>query len=246
MASAKDHYQRHLAAFYGWMTGSFEGAEEKQMEYFVGQDIRPYGNGIAIDLGAGHGLQSIPLAKIGFKVKAIDFSNILLEELEQRKSDLAIETICADIEDFDQHLGSAELIICMGDTLPHLQSFARIEALVQKIYRQLEPGGKMVLSFRDYGQELTGTHRFIPVRADDNRILTCVLEYDKDYVMVTDLLYERSEQGWQQKVSSYRKVRMSLQGIEASVTAAGLTVIDKQWITGMHYLVATKLGHTGQ
>ena len=33
--SAKEHYQRHLATFYSWMTGNFEAAQKKQQKYFV-------------------------------------------------------------------------------------------------------------------------------------------------------------------------------------------------------------------
>ena len=54
-----------------------------------------------------------------------------------------------------------------------------------------------------------GNSRFIPVKSDENRIFTCFLEYTTNYVTVSDLLYEKEQTGWKQKVRSYNKVRIS-------------------------------------
>ena len=57
---------------------------------------------------------------------------------------------------------------------------------------------------------LTGTARFLPVRADDQRILTCFLEYGPSHVTVHDLLHEREAGGaWRLQTSAYRKLRLS-------------------------------------
>ncbi|MCP4313318.1 MAG: hypothetical protein GY790_18830 [Bacteroidetes bacterium] len=69
--------------------------------------------------------------------------------------------------------------------------------------------GKLILLYRDYSNELNDQQRFIPVKSDLNRILTCILDYEPDKVKVTDLLHEKTENGWNQKVSSYRKVRIT-------------------------------------
>jgi 2-polyprenyl-3-methyl-5-hydroxy-6-metoxy-1,4-benzoquinol methylase len=44
----------------------------------------------AIDLGAGYGIQSIALANLGFRVRAVDFNRQLLEELSVNKKSLPI------------------------------------------------------------------------------------------------------------------------------------------------------------
>ena len=67
----------------------------------------------------------------------------------------------------------------------------------------------MVLSFRDLGVELKGDDRIIPLRSDDTRIFTCFLEYEDDYVTVSDLVYERKGEAWEFHRSSYRKVRLT-------------------------------------
>jgi hypothetical protein len=76
-------------------------------------------------------------------------------------------------------------------------------------FTTLIPEGKLILSFRDYSTELKDSSRFIPVKSDADRILTCFLEYFPEKVRVTDILHEKEDGRWQQKISSYEKVRVS-------------------------------------
>jgi hypothetical protein len=84
--------------------------------------------------------------------------------------------------------------------------------------------------------------RFIPVRSDDSRILTCVLEEQGDeFVAVHDLLHERRETGWAMSVSSYRKVRLSAEGVRADCAAADLEVASIGLERGLVTLVGRRL-----
>ena len=119
---AKKHYEHHLAEFYEWMVGDFDARQQEQQAYFEDNAIFPKSNHIAIDLGAGHGLQSVSLAKLGFEVKAIDFNILLLNSLQKRKGNLHIDLIESDLIDFRDKVKESELIVCMGDTISHLDS----------------------------------------------------------------------------------------------------------------------------
>lgn len=66
-----------------------------------------------------------------------------------------------------------------------------------------------VISLRDYSTQLTAEQRFIPVRSDENRNLTCFLEYRESHVTVYDILHERDGSRWNLKVSKYNKLRIS-------------------------------------
>lgn len=239
--NTKTHYDQHLAHFYGWMVGDFEQKAADQQAFFEKNGIIPESFGLAIDLGAGHGLQAIPLARLGYTVKAIDFSSHLLKELSQRKGDLDIETIEADITT-TSWLGplKPELIVCMGDTISHLESVEALETLTERLAGLLIREGKLVYSFRDYSEPLDDTRRFIPVKSDNNKIHTCLLEYFDDRVRVTDLLHERKNDGWEQKVSSYLKLRVTSAMVVNLVEAAGLTVVSEGVHQRMTYLIAQK------
>ncbi|MGN6510146.1 MAG: class I SAM-dependent methyltransferase, partial [Chitinophaga sp.] len=112
--NAKDHYDNHLAAFYAWMTGNFEAKQQEQEDYFTRKHITPSGSRVAIDLGAGHGLQTISLANLGFTVFAVDFNQHLLSELNARAKGLPVRTILANLANTAQYAMETELITCMG------------------------------------------------------------------------------------------------------------------------------------
>lgn len=207
--TVREHYETHLARLYSWMVGDFHAASNWFQAFLIENNIVPAGTKGALDLGAGTGIQSVALAKLGFHVTAVDFNRQLLSELRHNGEGLGIRTIEHDIRRISElATNGLELITRCGDTLAHLDSKVEVQAFLKEVATTLHVGGKAVLSFRDYSKVLREDNRFIQVRSNETRILTCVLEYEADTVRVTDLLYEKSKTGWTQSVSSYNKVRI--------------------------------------
>jgi SAM-dependent methyltransferase len=220
MASVFNHYDTHLAPVYAWMAGGVEHALA-----LGAADVSQFLDcpGYAVDLGAGFGMHSIPLARSGFQVLAIDRCAYLLGQLRANAIGLPIKTLEANLLDFAKHLSTqADLILCMGDTLTHLQSMEEIEQLLNAAAASLRPGGRLVATFRDYEQLPVADKRFIPVRSDTERIHTCFLEQMAEHVLVHDILHERGPDGWTMKVSSYEKLRLSPAALRRAAQAAGL------------------------
>jgi len=241
MSSVIEHYARHLGPVYTWMAGGVDAAFERGSAELDAIGAMPAGSRAAIDLGAGFGMHAVPLARRGFSVLAIDTSTLLLEELRARKNDLTIQTVQDDLLSFQQHSkGNAELILCMGDTLAHLPDKASILQLISAVADELDAAGRFVVSFRDYSIPLLAEQRFIPVRSDENRVLTCFLEYSDSHVTVYDILHEKDGTRWQQRVSSYRKLRLSPQWVMDSIRSAGLNVHQEPGMAGMIRLIAQR------
>ena len=238
--TVKEHYDQHLGWLYSWMTGDFLTKTSEFKEFLVDNSITPNTTKIAIDLGAGHGIQSIPLAEQGFKVVAVDFSEQLLSELKTMSKDLDITIVNDDIRKVKQFAEKPELITCCGDTLSHLTNKQEIETFITDIANLLNINGTVILSFRDYSTALTGTDRFIPVKNDETKILTCILDYENEYVGVTDLLYEKTNEGWQQKVSAYKKVRLLREDVVKVLLANGLTIKFDQIINRLTTIIAVR------
>lgn len=72
------------------------------------------------------------------------------------------------------------------------------------------------------------------------KISTCILDYDEEVVRGTDLLYEKSETGWTQKVSSYNKVRILPGEVINILETKGLKLELNKVINRMIYLIAIK------
>jgi SAM-dependent methyltransferase len=199
-------------------------------------------SGTAVDLGAGFGLHAIPMARLGFSVTAIDTCQSLLDELRSLAGALPITIVNDDLLKFRSHLTEPlSVVICAGDTLTHLPSRAAVEQLFEQISAALMPGGMFAATFRDYASKtLQGDARFILVRRDENRILTCFLEYGEDIVTVHDLLTERIDNQWVQRVSSYPKLRLAPDWVESTLQAAGLESRRETAPSGMVRVVGVK------
>mgnify|MGYP003595883978 CR=1 FL=1 len=75
-------------------------------------------------------------------------------------------------------------------------------------------------------------------KSDDTRILTCFLEYFPGYAVVNDLLHEKRNGAWVQKVSAYRKLRISEEEMRRMLAEGGFDVIGSQTVSRMIYLTA--------
>lgn len=196
--------------------------------------------GTAVDLGAGVGLHSLPLARRGYKVIAVDSCEPLLQELRSRADSLAVRTVKADLLDFRTYVATrADVILCMGDTLTHLPDAPSVEFLFSSVAAALARGGLFVATFRDYASTpLQGDERFILVRGDENRILTCFLEYSDKIIRVHDVLHEQAGGNWQLRLSSYQKLRLAPEWVVKVLASHGFSVRCEPGLSGMVRVVA--------
>ena len=241
MKSVAEHYDGHLGHVYGWMLGDLDAAYRRAVAELHDMDV-PQGSGLAVDLGAGLGLHSVALAELGYCVLAIDGCAELLAELERRRGAHPIDIVQGDLCAFARSLHeSCEAVLILGDTLTHLPSFQAVETLLEDVARHLKPGGLFAATFRDYATKtLSGDERFILVRRDEERVLTCFLEYHEDTVAVHDILTERRDKEWVQRVSSYPKLRLKPEAVMKKLESLGLKPRRETAPSGMVRIVARR------
>ncbi len=175
-------------------------------------------------------------------VLAIDSCETLLKDLTQRAGSLPVRIVNANLLEFRAQLAAPpDVILCMGDTLTHLRDQSSVEALFEDAASSLRPGGVFVATFRDYvTTELKNAARFIPVRSDDERILTCFVEYADNTVTVHDLLHQLERGSWRLHAGSYRKLRLAPQWVEQQLRTLGMAVVCDRVPGGMVRVVARK------
>jgi SAM-dependent methyltransferase len=243
MSQVTDHYETLLAEHYSWMFGVTPPVKAaEQLELLTRLRLAP--GELAVDLGAGSGFQSMALADLGFRrVLAIDTSARLLRELRSNCANRPVAAIEDDMLHIQQHAapGSADAVVCMGDTLTHLPRRDLIPRLFSEVSGALRQGGRFVLTWRDLSSELQGVDRFIPVRNTADKIMTCFLEYHPGTVVVHDLVHTREDGAWKLAKSCYPKLRLAVDDVRREVAHAGLDVYAVENVRGMSVLAAQKV-----
>lgn len=238
MATVDTHYRDHLAPVYAWMAGGADAAFASGAAELDALGLPSHSGQSAIDLGAGFGMHSVPFARKGGRVLAIDSSQELLATLTTHAAGLSVRTVHDDLLAFPEHLTEApQVVLCMGDTITHLPSLSSVEQLLPAVAWKIAAGGTFVVTLRDYTRPLTAEQRFIPVRSDDTRILTCFIEYADDVVVVHDVLHQRIDGEWRMSVSSYRKLRIDPDALVEQARSCGFDVRREPGIRGMVRLV---------
>jgi cyclopropane fatty-acyl-phospholipid synthase-like methyltransferase len=221
------------------MVGGFDNAVQLGKSDLEALGIKANAEMMALDLGAGFGMHAIPLAQEGCDVTAVDDSPELLKELKDRGAGLPIRVIEGDLLSAGSYVrGAPNVVLCMGDTLTHIQTKEEIAGLFGDVSRLLAPGGLFAMTFRDYTSPATAESRFIPVRSDDQRIHTCFLEEGPTHMVVHDIVHERVGATWSMKVSSYQKLRLSPEWVLDALSSVGLRPTASAGPRGMVQIVA--------
>lgn len=239
-AEVRDHYESLLATHYSWLLGDDFGLVVGRQRDLLAGHVGNRPSGTALDIGCGSGAQSLALVDLGFApVIGLDLSPSLVDELTARSAGSSkVDVRVADVTEGLTHIvepESVSVVVCMGDTLPHLPAVSDIRRLFADVREVLLPGSPFVLSLRDLSGHLAGSDRFVPVRADDSRILTCFLEDEDTHVRVHDLVHERGADGtWTLRVSSYRKLRIAPDGVRSLLAESGfVNIAADQQANGM-------------
>ncbi|WFU40956.1 methyltransferase domain-containing protein [Bradyrhizobium sp. CB82] len=243
--SVVTHYDKLLCKYYDWMLGGFDQAADASARLFTELKIIGADGATALDLGAGTGVQSVPLATAGFSVTAVDLSACLLAELEKHAKDLPVQPVQGDMLNPATYAKAApfDIVVCMGDTLTHLGNEQEVYRLFANVMSVLKSGGPLILSWRDMSGPVspTGAPQAYPVRLDQDRLFTTVIaEAGPYFVSSTDIITVRGEKDWEFGQDSYYKIRLGQMRCVQMLLACGFwiqTVFKSEPLT---YVVARR------
>jgi len=109
-----------------------------------------------LDVGSATGTLTAYLSSQGYEVTAIDLS----ERLIAKAAEKGVTVQQLNMLTIDE-LPTFDNIVCIGNTLPHLDSKTSVQLFLQKAYRQLTQGGKLVLqlvNFQKYFAQQQGDY----------------------------------------------------------------------------------------
>jgi SAM-dependent methyltransferase len=245
-AAIEQHYEQLLAARYTWMMGGIERclADARGLIDAAGISCDPSCPAI-LDLGCGPGYHARALAERGCRVIAVDVSAACLGELRRGCAGLDVVPVHADVLNaaaYDKY-GPFAALLCVGDTLAHLEDKDCVARLLDIAARVLAPDGALVLEYREQPQELAAREAVLTLRADHDRIMQCILHFQPDRIWVTDVVYEWRGESWECSKSSYPKLRLSSDDSDEIVRQAagrGLPLQSSTTRAGRRVLILKK------
>jgi cyclopropane fatty-acyl-phospholipid synthase-like methyltransferase len=237
------HYDNLLGDRYTWMMGGPAACYSNAKALLDAAGIAAEPGDVALDLGAGGGYHARALAERGLEVIAVDSSAALLKELIDFCAGFGVTPVQANLLDLNAYRRRAPfaLVLCVGDTLAHLETHAEVNKLISQAADLLTPGGKLLLQFREQATDMSPQNSVFTTRSERDRIMECVLHFWPDRVWVTDVVHEWSGGTWRSIRSTYPKLRLTIDEIVESARVAGLGVQINQPHARQRMLVFTRL-----
>ena len=116
--------------------------------------------GCAVDLGSATGAHAFALAERGWEVTGIEFSAELfaISRNKQAKNGSTARFLQADMRDLGRHFGveSTDLVLCLGNTLPHLSGLPEIRNFLVAARQILRHGGRIILQLVNFDRAGAG------------------------------------------------------------------------------------------
>ena len=169
-----------IAGQYDDITGS--GDRTPRVESFLRELKSRYPIASALDVACGTGLYAIQLARMGARTTGADLSAGMLDQARRRAqaAGVPVDWIAAPMQELAERLHERfDAVLCMGNSIPHLQTQADLDAAISGFVRLLNPGGIVVIQLLNYVRVLAGRERIVGI----NR------HADREYVRFYDFLH---------------------------------------------------------
>lgn len=138
----------------------------------------------AIDCATGTGLFAMALAEAGISTIGADLSAEMIAQARRRTAhypDLDLRWLVAPMEELAEHVDEPlDLILCLGNSLPHLLEDEALHQALQGWRELLRPGGRLLIQLLNYQRVL----------ADGERIVAITRQDDQQFIRFYDFLDE--------------------------------------------------------
>ncbi len=132
-----------------------------------------------VDAGCGSGHFAIAAANLGCQTLGIDLSNDMLD-IARRTADARstkVQWRQGSLTQTDTLVNEpADLLLCMGNTLPHVLEHEEFKKTCRAFFNAVRPGGRAVIHLLNYEQLMAARERIVDI--DRNGNLEFVRFYD--------------------------------------------------------------------
>lgn len=138
-----------------------------------------------LDIGSGTGTYTIPLAKLGYNVVALDYDQGMIDKLRGKAEalDLQIDSFARDMMGLDDLIEDEyDGILCIGNTLPHLKDMDEVEAFLRIASKKMAEGGVFIIQTVNYDRVYKHNVTKLPlIERPENGVV-----FDRSYEMLDE------------------------------------------------------------
>lgn len=182
----------------------------------------------AVDMGCGTGVHAIALAQLGVDVTAVDISEGMLGKARVHAAESGVY-IDFRLGDFltDVENAPVQLLLCLGNSLPHLESRdALTEALAH--WRALcAEGGHVVIQLLNYHRVLAQRERIVNIRRDGHDTIVRFYDFIDDSLQFNILTIREAETGITHDLRSTRLMPFLDTDIAVAAGNAGFHSVEE-------------------
>jgi SAM-dependent methyltransferase len=190
-----------------------------------------------LDLGCATGHHAQLFRNWGLEVVGVDPSPALLEiARDSDENRLNFETdinkpifIEGDFDNFAQRVdGEFDVILSLGNTLPHLENASTLEKLLQNVHNKLKPRGAFVFQNRNYDKLLISRDRFqLPTtfrEGEQEELFFRFYDFLKAKIQFNIVHFKRVNDSWIEEIHSTLLTPWKQSDLERQAKAAGFPV----------------------
>lgn len=192
-----------------------------------------------LDTACGTGWHAIALGKLGYAAAGCDLSAGMVAKAQQNAAAQNLEAFFfqAGFGEIASKAAAAgqgpfDLLLCLGNSLPHVLDQQALQASLEDFNACLRPGGYLLIQNRNFETVLAERQRWMEPQAqrDGNREWVFLRFYDFrpdgliDFNVVT--LHRTEEQPWQQQVSTTQLYPLRQPELTTALASAGFTNIQ--------------------
>lgn len=139
-------------------------------------------SGRLLDIAAGTGNHSIALAKLGHRVTATDLDANMVKRLSEKA---ALNNVSIHVQQLAmEQLDSFEevdfsTIICLGNSLVHLDNLDEVKSFAANLYDLLTTSGKLIIQIVNYDRILSDNVTMLPFIHRETEKISFTRKYQK-------------------------------------------------------------------
>ena len=161
-----------------------------------------------LDTACGTGWHAIALAQKGYTTAGCDASPAMIERARANaeRAGVKVRFEVADFSQLGKFAETFDVILCLGNSLPHLLSREELVEALRRMHLQLNSGGVMILHNLNYDLRLKKKPRFFSANGSADTLVWRFADYGPEFITFHTALFERTETrggfSWSSQVNS--------------------------------------------